>query len=285
MTSHSTSLSQKSGDILRGPCDSARNGSHGRINQFLLLAALVATIGCSRTSTHSGTSEDSTKALKSEAGRIGLGDTSRGTIANSTESVDTSAFAFLGHLFKFGPSAHWPTFLVGTKPPMLFHDGRAQLYFYPKYVVMQLPIADGVDSVVVFQMKASPLSPSVSQSIGDTVYSSRFDYHEWFAGIQGDYLFFGFGAGDPGIGDIFVYDLTTRGLIEDAEFVDDVKLCGGDSLVFTELIEGEATKDNCPQFEKWTRDLLTPRLTEVVIYNLSTRTKTRTGQCGCTALQ
>ena len=285
MSPHATSFLQRSDDVLRNLCDSIRHRRHARISQLLLLAAIISTVDCSRTSTHSGSSEDSAKILNPNVGMTGLVDTQHGASANSTASVDTSAFWFLGHLFRFEAFAKWPTFLVGSKPTLLFHDEQTQLYFYPKYVVMQFPIADGVDSVVVFRRKSGSVRLSASQPIGDTSYTSSIDYHQWFAGIQGDYLFFGFNAGDPGIGDIFVYDLTTRGMVVDAEFTDAIRLCGRDSLVYTEVIEGEATKANCPKFEEWTRDLLTPRLTEVVIYNLSTRTKTRTGQCGCTAFQ
>ena len=285
MSPHATSFLQKSDDVLRNLCDSIRHRRHARVSQLLLLAAIISTVDCSRTSTNSGSSEDSAKILNPNVGMTGLVDTPHGASANSTASVDTSAFWFLGHLFKFEAFAKWPTFLVGSKPTLLFHDEQTQLYFYPKYVVMQFPIADGVDSVVVFRRKVGPVRLSASQSIGDTSYASSIDYHEYFAGIQGDYLFFGFDAGDPGVGDIFVYDLTTRGMVVDAAFTDEVKLCGGDSLIYTKLIDGEATKANCPQFEKWTGHGLTVRMTEVVIYNLSTRTKTRTGQFGCTALQ
>lgn len=169
--------------------------------------------------------------------------------------------------------------IPGTKRALKYRCDDVTCYEYPQYSVI---IGANGDMLVKFKQGDEEMPPC-EYVVNKGDYEVKNEWAEFFFGISGNLMFVDSGTG-PDLRDVMIYDLTQRTKVYETSYSEPIVLTENDTLSFW-LETEEASKENCPEYEKFTSMGLGAAIETKAVLDLNNFILTKSQETRCVARQ
>jgi hypothetical protein len=174
--------------------------------------------------------------------------------------------------------------IPGTELAIVHTSEGPKCYEYPKFYVIEAELTDSVGSDILVKFKKDDKEQMKCEYVVNKLdYEVKNEWAEYFFGISGNFMFLESSTGPDPRG-LMIYDLVQRKKMYETSFSGPIVLEKDDKLLFWQET-GEASKENCPDYEKIASGGLTAVIETKVILDLNNFTISATKETRCAARQ